>query len=141
MYRLACMASLLMLAFWNFGCTPRNAPPPSLAPVKGTVNLDGKAMPEGEIRFNVMGQPPQAMPIKDGAFSGEAFVGKNKVDVVLEKKGPPSTTDPNIFTSINLVDHKYSGPTTSLNAEITKSGASDLKFDVTSVPKKESASP
>jgi hypothetical protein len=123
-----------LLDLLTFGCTPQNAPPPALAPVKGTVNLDGKAMPEGEIRFNVMGQAPMSMPIKDGAFSGEAFIGKNQVEVVLEKKGPPSTTDPNTFTTINVISPRFFGPNTSLKADVGANGTSDLKFDVTTAP-------
>jgi hypothetical protein len=113
------------------GCSnPQNAPPPPITKVKGKVNLDGKPMADGEIRFMVAGQGPKITAIKDGTFSGEAFVGKNQVDVVLEKDGPPSTTDPKILTKVNLVDDIFSGPKTTLSAEVTKDGANDFNFEV-----------
>jgi hypothetical protein len=109
------------------GCTPpQNAPPPFVAKVSGKVNLDGKAMPEGEVSFTVSGQPPRVIPIKDGEFAGEAFVGKNRVDVVLEKDGPPSTTDKKEPTKINAIQHGK------LEADVTKDGANAFTFDVKS---------
>src|ERR1022692_2749757 len=71
---LACLACLFLLVV-SSGCTPQNVPPPPTAKVTGKVTLDGKAMAEGEVHFSVMGQPPKICPIKDGAFSGEVFVG------------------------------------------------------------------
>jgi hypothetical protein len=85
-------------------------------------------MATGEIRFTAAAQPPKALEIRDGKFSGEAFVGKNSVDVVLEKDGPYSTTEPKTKTKINAVAAK-----SQLTAEIPKNGANDLKFDVTTI--------
>ena len=60
-----------------------------------------------------------------------AFIGKNKVEVLKEVDGPPSTTDPKILTKINEVAAEFSGPNSKLAAEVGASGASDLKFAVT----------
>jgi hypothetical protein len=121
-----------VVAAWIIGCAPQNAPAPATATVKGTVNLDGKPIPNGaEIRFSVPGHPPKSMDIKDGSFTGEVFTGKNDVEVVLEKEGPPNPTDPTTKTKINTVQAK-----TPLTADVPKSGANDLKFDVTSIPSK-----
>jgi len=124
-------AAFICLAL-TCSCTPQNAPPPPTAKVSGTVTLDGQPMDRGDIRFVVPSQAPKVMQIRSGAFSGDAFIGKNKVEVVKEEDGPPSTTDPKILTKINLVATEFSGPSTKLSAEVTASGASDLKFAVTS---------
>jgi hypothetical protein len=58
---------------WTVGCTPENAKAPPLAKLSGTVKMDGKPMEGGEVRFAVPGQPPKAVPITNGAFSGEVF--------------------------------------------------------------------
>jgi len=40
------------------------------------------------------GQPPKSATVTGGNFTGEAYVGKNKVEVYSVKEGPPLTTDP-----------------------------------------------
>jgi hypothetical protein len=123
MHRFAGVASvLLMLAFLS-ACTPQNTPPPPSAAVKGRVKLNGKAMDGGEVRFTIPGQPPKILPIKDGSFSGNAFVGKNRVDIVLEKDGPVSSTDPKTPTKVNSVMHK------DLEAEVTQGGPNEYNFE------------
>jgi len=134
MPRIVCAASLLLVMTWLCGCTPRNDPAPATTTVKGTVKLDGKPMADGSISFEVTGQPPQEFEIKAGSYSGDAFVGANKVHVTKMKEGPPSTTDPTTKTTINTVADKFSGPNTTLKAEVMKSGANDFNFDVTSAP-------
>jgi hypothetical protein len=131
MHRFVCVGFFFIVVSWTVGCTAKNDPAPPTAKVNGTVSQDGKAMPTGEIRFTVAGQPAKTMEIKDGAFSGEAFVGKNNVDVVLEKDGPPSTTDPTTKTKINAV-----APKAPLTVDVAKGGASELKFEVNSIPGK-----
>ena len=115
------------------GCSgsSKKGPPPKVA-VKGTVTLDGKPIPDGEILFTVQDEAPQPLPIKDGSFSGEAMTGKNRVEIRAFKSGPPPTTDPKGPPSkINIVPDKYNGKST-LTAEIPADGASSLKFEVTS---------
>lgn len=127
---LAWMGSISLLVLCS--CTPQNAPPPPTAKVAGTVSVDGAPMQEGEIRFDVPGQPPKVLPVKNGAFSGEAFLGKNQVEVVHDVDGPPSTTDPKVHTKINTVAPEFSGPNTKLSADIVAAGAANLRFEVTS---------
>lgn len=86
----------------------------------------------GEIRFTVPEQPTKALPVKDGAFSGEVFVGKNHVDVVWDLDGPPNPMDPNTRIKVNKVAPGYSGPRSPLGADVDAKGANDLKFDVSS---------
>ncbi|HZZ78101.1 MAG TPA: hypothetical protein VFE62_06265 [Gemmataceae bacterium] len=66
------------------------------------------------------------MPIKNGAFEGEAFIGKNRVDIVLEKDGPPSSTDSKAPTKVNTVAPK------DLHAEVSKDGVNSFTFEVNS---------
>jgi len=135
MKRLARSLLFLSVVCIVAGCGKPNAPPPT-AKVSGTVNLDGKPMQGGEIRFELAGYGPKNLEITNGTFSGDVFVGKNRVDVVWDKdmpnpmdpKGPP-------VKGGNAVDPKFLGPNSPLNAEIPAGGKSDLKFDVTSARK------
>jgi len=121
---LTCFTCLFVV--FVVGCTPQNAPPPNTAKVSGKVNLNGKAMSGGEARFHMPGQLPRAFPISNGEFSGEAFLGKNRVEVVLERDGLASTTDSKAPTKVNSVAPK------DLQAEVTKEGANSFSFDVVS---------
>jgi hypothetical protein len=112
------------------GCTP---PPKGAAPaakVKGTAKMDGKLIPAGEIAFGIEGYPPTMMPIADGAFSGEAPIGKNQVEVFVFEEGPPSPRYPNVPTKKNIVPEKYAGPNTILEANVVAGGANDFKFEL-----------
>jgi len=93
--------------------------------------MDGKPMPTGQVNFNVAGHPPRTLEVKDGAFSGEVYTGKNRIDVYFEKDGPPHPMDPKIIQKVNAIAEKFSGATSTLSADVTASGANDLKFDVT----------
>jgi hypothetical protein len=105
---------------------------PAKAKVSGTVTLDGTPMAEGEVRFSVPGEPPAAITVKDGAFSGEASVGANVVEVVSEVDGPPHPMDPTQRIKVNKVAPQFSGPNSPLKQQIAAEGATNLKFDVTS---------
>jgi len=130
--RLIVLSLLVVGLALSVGCSDGTVAPPSKAPVGGTVTLDGKPMPAGEVRFNQVGQPAVTLPVKDGAFSGEAFVGDNRVDVVWEKEGPPHPMDPNQKLMVNAVDGKFSGPTSPFQQTIAADGAPNLTFAVTS---------
>jgi hypothetical protein len=114
------------------GCTDKSPGLAATAKVAGSVTLDGKPMEGGEVRFVIPGQPPQSIPVQGGNFSGEAYVGSNRVEVLWEKDGPPHPMDPMQRLKVNTVDAKFSGPESSLKAEVSAGGASDLKFEVTS---------
>jgi hypothetical protein len=120
---------------WTVGCgsSPENAKAPPTVKVSGTVKLDGKPMEGGEVRFVVSGQAPKALPITNGAFSGEAYTGKNEIGVVWDKEAP-NPMDPQLKMMVNAVDLKYlPSPKSPLNAEIT--GPKEFNFEVTSARK------
>jgi hypothetical protein len=120
-----CFLGVASLVVVLAGCAAQNAPPPNMEKVSGKVTLDGTPMKEGEARFNVPGFPPKILSIKDGAFAGDAFIGKNRVEIVLEKDGPP-VTDMKMVAKINMVAPK------DLSAEVTKGGSNSFNFEVKS---------
>ena len=131
MKRIACMM-LFLSATMLSGC-PESAPaPPPVAMVSGTVTLDGKPMEDGRLVFNAPGRPGKSLDVKAGAFEGEVFTGPNQVDVIRENEERSHPMDPTQKIKVNTVDPKFSGPNTPFKPEISESGATDLKFDVTS---------
>jgi len=132
MRHLACVFLFCSVAWLLAGCKKNTGNATKMAPVKGTVNLDGKAMAGGEVRFSIAGQAPKILEVKDGTFSGEAYVGKNHVEVVWEKDGPPHPMDPNTRLKVNAIAPRFSGPESPFKPDIPAGGSSDLKFDVTS---------
>ncbi len=120
----------LALLGTNFGCGGGDKP--SSIDVKGTVTLDAKPIPDGEISFMVTGQSPTVFPIKDGAYSGKALSGNNKVEVRAFKAGPPLSTDPEKKpTQMNYLPDAY-GPNSKLTADVKSGGSNDFKFELTS---------
>ena len=132
MYRL-CLAICLVLALsWNFGCSsgPKGVAP--AAKVKGTVHIDKKPIPTGEIHFGMTGVPPRVLEIKDGAFEGEAPIGQIQVEVFIYEEGPPDPKRGGVREKRNTVPGKYWGANTTLKATVTDSGPNEFKFDITS---------
>lgn len=134
MTRFACLV-LTVSILAVLGCQAKPPALPPTAKVEGAVTLDGKPMEGGEVRFQTVGQPVQTIAVKDGKFSGSAYLGQNQVDVVWEKDGPRNPTDPNSFVKVNTVSDKFSGGKSPLKADVGKDGASGLKFEVTSAGK------
>jgi hypothetical protein len=130
------VSSLLLLAFacLPLGCDKSGTNKgPALAKVSGKVTLDGKPMNGGEVRFYLENQPAKSLEIKDGAFSGEVYVGKNRVDVVWDKDGPPNPMMPDgPPVKVNAVAPQFSGVNSPFNVDVPAAGVQDLKFEVTS---------
>lgn len=117
---------------WNVGCT---APPKGAAPtasVKGTVELDGKLAPSGELHFSIADYPPSVLQITNGTYSGEAPVGKNKVEVFIYVEGPASEKYGGVRSKTNTAPEKYWGPNTTLDATVKAGEANEFKFKLTS---------
>ena len=133
MYRFPLVVFIGLAIVWNSGCSPapKKGPPPA-APVKGTINIDGKPVPTGEIHFGMLGVPPKVLTITDGTFSGEAPIGENQVEVYIYKEGPPTPRYPDVPTKINTVPDKYWGPKTVLKATVNDGGPNEFDFDITS---------
>lgn len=131
MKRFACVLMLLSAALLA-GCPERGPAAPPVAKVSGTVLLDGKPMEDGRVVFNAPGRPGKSLDVKAGAFEGEVFTGPNQVDVIRENDERPHPMDPAKKVKVNTVDSQFSGPNTPFKPEVTASGATDLKFEVTS---------
>jgi len=128
-----CLTTCFSLALvWNFGCAPEQKGAAPAANIKGTVNIDGKPVPTGEIHFGMTGVPPRVLQITNGTFSGEAPIGKNQVEVFIFVEGPRSEKYGGVAAKINTTPEKYWGPQTSLDATATASGTDEFKFDITS---------
>jgi hypothetical protein len=128
-FSLGCVFSALVFLG---GCDSK----PKTVTVSGTVNLDGKPLPEGEVTLvNAAGLPPDVLPVKDGKFSGPAKPGKVKVQIRVYKEGPPPPKDgtqpaPDSPPSIvNTLPARFNDETT-LNAEVTDGGLNPSKFEV-----------
>jgi len=104
---------------------------PKQAEVSGTVNLDGKPMPGGEVCFYADGQPPIPIPVTNGAFAGKAFLGQNTVGVIWDQDGPQHPMDPTQKMKVNTIDPKFMGPSSPFKQDVPATGAKDLKFEVT----------
>ena len=129
---IVCSVIVALVLIGSVGCTP-TAKPPTMTAVKGTVNLDGKPMPDGEISFALPGQVPTTMPVQNGAYSGQAGVGKNRVEIRAYRAGTPVKMGDQTFggDKENYLPAKYNSAST-FTAEVASGGANDFKFDVTS---------
>ena len=108
----------------------------SKADVAGTVLLDGApmAVENGEISFEVGGQAPVTLPIKDGKFEGKGPVGESRVTINAWKKGEPIMMDGKPFgepQKVNAIPAKFNTDS-KLTAKVAATGAKDLKFEVES---------
>lgn len=112
------------------GCTSKEAPTP-VAKINGSITIDMRPVPTGELHFVMPGIPPRVMQITNGAFSGDAPVGENKVEVFIYVEGPPSEKYGGERTKINSVPERYWGPNTSLMANVTASGPNEFQFNIT----------
>jgi len=121
LYALAMAATL--------GCGTEAATLPPTAPVTGTITLDGRPMATGEVVFVVPGEPEARLPVTNGAFSGEAYVGQNRVGVfTYREETPDSGLSTDTVKKVNLVADRFSYNTT-LTAEVTQSGPNEFTFD------------
>lgn len=135
MKRFACTVLFFAGVAGIFGCSDGGPKAATKGKVSGKVLLDGKPMPDGEVRFNATAQPIITLQVTDGAFAGEVYTGRNLVEVIREKEGPPHPMDPTMKLKVNTINSQYSGAGTILNAEVPEAGKSDLKFEVNSARK------
>ena len=109
---------------------------PKTVTVSGTVKLDDKPLPEGEVTLvNAAGLPPDVFPVKDGKFSGQAKPGKVKVEISVYKEGQPpppgGTPAEGPPSKENSLPARFNAETI-LTAEVTASGLNPSEFKVES---------
>lgn len=116
------------------GCNSE-PPPPQVYPVKGTVNLNGKPMAEGQIAFvNTEGPGREVVPVRNGTFNGEVSSGTRRIEIFAyreERQGVEMYGDQAPIAKINYVDPKFNTQSTLMESVNTQS-ANEYKFDVTS---------
>lgn len=130
----SCLATCSALALvLTFGCAGRTGPAPT-ADVKGTINMDGKPLPAGELHFSIPGYPPSVLKVSDGTFKGQAPIGQNKVElfIYVDDKPNPKYTEGGGTGKINTAPGKYWGPNTELDAGVSATATNDFKFDLKS---------
>jgi hypothetical protein len=127
-----CVACVLCVVFLITGCGD-DRPQISVVPVKGTVQLDGKEMAEGEIGFALPGEAAVISEIKNGAYSGTAGIGENRVEIRSYRQGEKVQMGDQTFggEKENFIPAKYNTAST-LKASVTESGPNEFNFEVTS---------
>ncbi len=133
MFRLTCFVGLVAVLVACVGCGGGRKQPASVA-IKGTVLLDKTPLPDGEVTFLTPGEAATIFPVQKGAFSGTAFLGKNRVEIRSFKTAPRSpnalsTDDPN--AKVNFIPDRYNG-LSKLEVEVTAAGPNEFSFKVTS---------
>lgn len=106
---------------------------PKTTDVTGSVTLDGKPLPEGDISFVIPGEAPALIPVRDGNFKGKALAGKNRVELRATKALPkPANALPtDEAPRMNLIPDKYNVQSR-LEANVTAGGENSFKFEATS---------
>jgi hypothetical protein len=127
MLKLCSCGSLVLAVIVITGC---GAATKSKGKVSGEVSLDGKPMPDGEISFVVMGEPPETLAVKEGKFSGEVTHGEKRVEIRAYREGkiPPTATIKEAPKE-NYIAAKYNSAST-LKATVSGSGVQPSKFEV-----------
>ncbi|WP_425618835.1 hypothetical protein NA78x_002551 [Anatilimnocola sp. NA78] len=116
--RFLVVATLLLMLAGFAGCGPAATKLPPLAPVKGTVKLDGKPMATGEIVFVLPGMPDQLIPVNAGEYSGNAMIGANSVRIFSYFESPPdSGLESDTVKKTNIVANRFSYKST-LTADV-----------------------
>ncbi len=124
------LAALAPLLIGLLGCSSaKGVPMDATVPVQGTVQLDGKPLAEGEITFAVDGKPPQIAAITQGAYSGKAIPGANRVEVAVYRTETDPMTGDQI--KINILPPRYNVRTT-LTAQVADSGENQFDFQIQS---------
>ena len=132
MHRVRFTSFFMLGAVWSLGCAPELPPPAPAANITGTITLDSKPIPTGEIHFGTPGVPPSVLQITNGTFAGAAPVGNNKVEVYIYVEGPKSEKYGGSPTKTNVAPEKYWGAQTTLEANVKAGGTDEFKFELTS---------
>ena len=86
-------------------------------------------MASGEIGFGLPDKPVQLATITNGAYSGNAVVGENRVEVYLWDNVTDPTT--NMPMKTNKLPAQFN-TATAFKATVTQAGPNEFNFEVTS---------
>ena len=122
---------IALLAFLIGGCD--RSPP--MAPVSGTVTLDGEPLDDAIVELDAGdGTPATSLDIRNGAFSGDVLLGKKTLRFFAMR---PTKPDPTLSPSDvqapveNILPDRYSLNSTE-QIDVPSAGLSDLSYQLTS---------
>lgn len=127
-----CIVGIILLLV--VGCGPRELVP---VPVHGTVTLDGKPLPDGQISFITPGQVPKSLPIENGRFTGEVKPGEKRIEIAAYR---PARAAPDVPASMrplieagkeNYLPSRYHSNST-LTETVRETGDNAFQFTLTS---------
>jgi len=102
--------------------------------VKGTIELDGKPMPDGSITLIAEdGSPPDVLPVKNGTFEGYSVPGKKRVEIRAFKMGKATKmgTETIPASPENFLPARFTSES-KITAEVKSSGLDPSSFTVLS---------
>jgi hypothetical protein len=124
------------------GCSRSGRAEPKRYPVSGTVTLDGQPLREGRVAFVTVSQGLiDAVPIKDGRFSGMAAAGSQRIEFYFIKEVPyaesgykpmPGETPPATVKMQMLPAHLNTE--SMLTANVEPEGKTEFTFELSSQP-------
>jgi hypothetical protein len=98
--------------------------------VSGTVEIDGKPLPDGNITLvGEPGVPPVVLAVKDGKFEGRATPGKKRVEIQGLRPGKLKMADKTYEVSDNYLPARFNVHST-ITAEVGADGIHPAKFEV-----------
>src|SRR5262245_3253850 len=106
---------------------------PQPVAVSGTVNLDGKPLPDGKITLiGEEGGTPETLDIKEGKFETKALPGKKRVEIRAFRPGEKVKMGDMWLEAgqVNYLPARFNTKS-KLTAEVTASGINPNTFDVT----------
>lgn len=135
--------SSIVLQFIACGCGGSTGP--VTVTVSGSVSLNGKPVPSGQIIFNDVAGVEKAYAglIQDGEFSFPSTLGQKKVSIsspqeVIGKStvvggtpGDPVSTENPALEIVEAIPSRYN-ETTTLTADVTSNGENEFPFELTS---------
>lgn len=128
------IAAFAVCMFTLSGCGGPSGPAPvSQVTVAGTVNLDGKPLPEGQIVFTSPGMSGALIPIKDGKFEGKSGTGEKRAEIRAFRPGTPVMMGdkPGPTVEENYIPARFNTDS-KVTVKIEAAGRKDLRFDVES---------
>ena len=123
-------SSILLAIAIAIGLTGCGKPGVNLAQVSGTVDLDGAPLAEGTIYFKTVATGSiEALPIKDGKFSGQAEPGERRVEITAYRSTPRPNDPMKGEIQQSLIGSSYNTDS-KLTAKVSPEGPNAFTFDV-----------
>jgi hypothetical protein len=130
--RLRAAGAALFLSLSALAGCGQSTKAPQLAPVSGTVTVDGKPLPEGTVYFKTTQTGAiDTLPVKDGKFEGKAEVGERRVEISAFEVKVVGTGAMKGEVKENRIPAQYNTDS-KLTATVKAEGPNAFEFKVTS---------